>query len=229
MADYSYAGSELELFRDAVRWKRYFASRIRPFLGRRVVEVGAGLGATTSALWNGGHWVCLEPDPALADNIRRTLPSCTVINGTIADLDEMFDTILYIDVLEHIEDDAGELVRASEHLERGGHVIILAPAYERLMTPFDRAIGHYRRYDRRMLDAVMPRELVSVRSMYLDAAGVLAASANRYLLRSSMPTRQQILFWDRVLVPVSRVLDPLLRYSTGRSLLDIRRKEDHAP
>ncbi|HEX6097602.1 MAG TPA: methyltransferase domain-containing protein [Thermoanaerobaculia bacterium] len=226
MSDYRYAGSELELFREAVCWRRYLASHIRPFLGRRVVEVGAGLGTTTVSLWSPAvtRWVCLEPDPVLADVICRALPSCVVLNGTLADLRESFDTILYVDVLEHVEDDAAELARAAARLEPGGHLIIAAPAWQRLMTPYDRAIGHHRRYDRHSLDRVMPSGLVSVKSAYLDAAGLLASAGNRYLLQSAMPTRRQILFWDRVLVRASRVLDPLLRYRVGRSLLEVRRK-----
>ena len=60
--DFSYAGGELELFKDAVNWKGYFASQLRPFIKRRVIEVGAGIGATTAFSCDGSQecWVCVS-------------------------------------------------------------------------------------------------------------------------------------------------------------------------
>src|SRR5258708_27204672 len=120
-AGFAYQGSELELFSRAVNWKGYFGSLLRPHLGRRVLDVGAGIGANVASMDtpNVIEWVCLEPDDGMAARIRERiqrheLPSkCRVIVGTIDRLsvEDRFDTILYIDVLEHIVDDADELRR----------------------------------------------------------------------------------------------------------------------
>ena len=67
--------------------------------------------------------------------------TCAVLNRVRAPADERFDTILYIDVLEHIDDDLGELARSATHLRPGGHLIVLAPAHQALYSPFDKAIG----------------------------------------------------------------------------------------
>ena len=158
MSDATYIGSELELFANAVVWKDYLRRRIAPFLGDEVLEVGAGLGGTTRLLCRGEHkrWVCLEPDPALARQIEQairegSLPSCcSEMVGTLEQIEAQptFDTLLYIDVLEHIEDDRAELARAAGMLKPGGHVVALSPAHNWLFTPFDKVIGHYRRYTR---------------------------------------------------------------------------------
>ena len=86
----------------------------------------------------------------------RLPPACEIRCGTTGDLapDEMFDTALYIDVLEHIEDDTAEVARVCRHLAPGGHLIVLVPAHQALYTPFDAAIGHFRRYTMRQLLAV---------------------------------------------------------------------------
>jgi Methyltransferase domain len=112
---FDYVGSELELFANAIHWKRYFADQMRPFMGSRVLEVGAGIGGTTRVLCRGGEarWLCVEPDAALAQQVRAlvdrgVLPRCCETRvGTLADLrdEAAFDTILYVDTLEHIEDD----------------------------------------------------------------------------------------------------------------------------
>jgi len=227
----SYPGTELELFRHATNWKAYFGRFVKPFLGRSVLEVGAGVGATTAALCDGTQerWVCLEPDPTLAAEALTAVPRCCeVIVGTTADLDArpQFDTILYIDVLEHIDDDRGELERATRLLRDGGHLIALVPAHQSLYTRFDAAIGHRRRYDRSMLDAAMPKSLERVVSRYLDSAGILLSLANRFVLRSSTPTPRQVAVWDRVVIPISRIVDPLLGYRVGKSLLEVRQRRN---
>lgn len=230
--DFAYAGSELELFARATNWKSYLSSLIRPHLGKSVLEVGAGLGVTTRYLCDKQErWLCLEPDEQQAQVTRAAigrgeLPACCEARvGTIADLDaEKFDSILYIDVLEHIEDDQAELARAIELLEPGGVLIALVPAYQWLFTPFDRAIGHYRRYTKRSLAEAVPNSLRRLSLHYLDSVGLLACLGNRFVLRSSLPTARQIWIWDRLMVTSSRLLDPLLGYTIGKSVLGVWRK-----
>jgi SAM-dependent methyltransferase len=137
---------------------------------------------------------------------------------------QQFDTIVYIDVLEHIEKDSEELSEAARHLRPGGHIIVLSPAHQRLYSPFDAAIGHFRRYNRSSLRAVSPVDLTLIRMRYLDSVGLLASLANSLFLRQSMPHKGQLQFWDNWIVPVSRVLDPLLFYSAGKTIIGIWRK-----
>jgi len=235
MADYVYVGSELDLFAAATTWKGYVRRQVAPYLGREVLEVGAGHGGTTQALCHGGHdrWVCLEPDADLAGRAARAvaageLPACCeVIQGTLADLPvgAVFDTLLYMDVLEHIEDDRAETERAVAWLRPHGYLVVLAPAHPWLFTPFDTAIGHYRRYTKRTLRAVIPADLELVRLAYLDAVGLFASLSNRLVLRSAMPTPRQIAVWDRLMVPLSRLTDPLLGHVVGKSVLGVWRKQ----
>ena len=154
MTDFAYVGSELELFACATTWKSYVRSHLQPYLSGDILEVGAGIGAATATFNDSTQrrWVCLEPDRALADRIKPGLPAkltnCEIVAGTLSDLgpDQQFDGILYMDVLEHIEADGAELARAARHLKPDGILTILSPALPWLFTPFDTAIGHYRRY-----------------------------------------------------------------------------------
>lgn len=229
----NYKGDELALFAHAVNWKNYFADHLRPYLGAEVLEVGAGLGSTTLILCaEHSRWVCLEPDIGMADNLARMiaagqLPSCCLVEvGTIADLvgrvgEERFDSVVYIDVLEHIKEDRAELAEAIRLLRPGGHLVVLSPAFPWLYTSFDRAIGHFRRYRRAGLLDIAPVGARPVLARYLDSIGLCASLANRLLLRSRMPSQQQILTWDRLMVPLSRLVDPLVSYSFGRSILAV--------
>ena len=230
-AGFAYQGSELELFSRAVNWKGYFGSLLRPHLGHRVLDVGAGIGANVASMDTPkvAEWVCLEPDAGMAARIqerihRHELPSkCRAVVGTIDQLsaEERFDTILYIDVLEHIADDADELRRAAAHLVEGGRLAVLSPAHQFLFTPFDAAIGHHRRYSKRALLRLAPPQLKLADVRMIDSFGLLASLANRLLLRSSMPSEGQILLWDRVLVPLSRIGDRLSLNHIGKSVLAV--------
>ena len=232
MTPYEYVGGELDLFANARNWKRYFARLLQPFVRGRVLEVGAGIGETARVLSNGRvtSWVCLEPDPRLAERLGdlrlggTVRPSAVVGDITATPAARVFDTILYIDVLEHIDDDGAELLRAAERLAGAGHLIVLSPAFGFLFSAFDRALGHHRRYTKRTLGQVVPPSLVPVTVRYLDSVGMLLSVANRLLLRQSLPTLRQILFWDRRVLPISRCVDPLIRYALGRSVIGVYRQ-----
>jgi SAM-dependent methyltransferase len=233
MSEFKYVGSELDLFAAVWNWKGYWSRQIQPFIAGDVLEVGAGIGSNTRLLDPGGagRWVCLEPDPELtgqrvsnfgAMKSRRAYES---VCGTLQSVaGQQFDTIIYIDVLEHIDHDREELNHAASHLRPGGRLIVLSPAHQRLYSPFDAAIGHFRRYNRGMLQAISPASLRLERMRYLDCAGLILSAANMLLLRQSMPTKAQLRFWDHWIVPVSRVLDKLFLYSVGKTIIAIWRK-----
>jgi SAM-dependent methyltransferase len=228
---YAYPGGELELFRHAVTWKQYYAGELRPFIGGDVLEVGAGIGATSRFLCEPRHssWTCLEPDPTLVrrltdDLAARPLPArAAVRQGTVRTLpgEPSFDTVLYIDVLEHIDDDRAELRESALRLRPGGHVIVLAPAHMSLFSPFDQAIGHLRRYTRGSLVSAGPAGLTLVRAFYLDSLGMVASLGNRLVLRAAHPTETQIRVWDSRLVPLSRVVDRLTGHRLGKTVVAI--------
>ena len=232
--NYRYVGAELEIFAAAANWKSYVARSIGRFVGGRVLEAGAGIGANTRFLHNPRvcEWICLEPDPDLAGRIGKRLihgelpRGCRVVNGTITSFDGVgrFDTILYLDVLEHIAEDGLELARAARLLASNGRLVVLAPAHQFLFSPFDAAIGHYRRYNRAMLRALTPPGCVFERSMMLDSAGFFASAANRLLLAETMPSRRQIAVWDRFLAPISRILDRVTMHRFGKTVVAVWRR-----
>ena len=229
-----YVGSELDVFSHVKNWKAYWARLIEPYLGEEVLDVGAGIGATAINLSHRTYktWVELEPDPKLAERIVQgqasgTVPvTCEVRVGTAHDLKEheQFDTVLYIDVLEHIEEDRQELENIAKHLKPNGHVIVLSPAHQYLFTEFDRQVGHCRRYNKKQLKAIKPDSLDIVCLQYMDSVGMLASLGNKLLLKSGNPTLGQVKVWDQLMVPVSRVIDPLIGHILGKSILSVYKK-----
>ncbi|MFZ5806405.1 MAG: class I SAM-dependent methyltransferase [Verrucomicrobiota bacterium] len=232
MNNYSYEGSELDLFAQAKNWKRYFARILKPYIRGHVLEVGAGMGATTAYLCEQvQRWTCLEPDANLAEQCRKQVqhlhPRPEVITSNLERIDtgSRFDCILYIDVLEHIRENAREMKLACEHLNANGTMIVLSPAHPFLFSAFDQAIGHHRRYNRKSFSKIAPPELELVKMFYLDSAGLLASLGNKWILKNPLPTQRQILFWDRALVTLSKYLDFLLGYQLGKTIVGIWRKK----
>jgi SAM-dependent methyltransferase len=232
MAEYHYEGDELTLFARAHNWKQYWLRHLAPFIKGDVLEVGAGMGSNTPKLrpLGTGRWVCLEPDARLLSVLQEQVATSVsmpvdVMCGTVNGLpkDQMFDTALYIDVLEHIPDDAAEIAEVAKHIRGNGHIIVLSPAHQILYSPFDRAIGHHRRYNRASLLSCTPPSAQLMLIKFLDSTGYLLSLANRLILRQSTPTLEQIWFWDKYMIPLSKLIDPLWGFHCGKSILGVWR------
>jgi SAM-dependent methyltransferase len=231
---YNYVGSELFIFKNALNWKKYWASILFPHISGDILEVGAGIGANISSIYNTKvkSWSAVEPDKSLLDELERQIGiekreiNINLINGTARDVKEgnYFDVILYIDVLEHIENDSAEINEVLNLLKPGGRIIILAPAHKFLFTEFDIAVGHYRRYNKKLIRELMnskSQSLEETKLIYLDFLGGALSLINRFVLNQSHPSRSQIVFWDSVIIPMSKIIDKLLRFQVGKSILAI--------
>jgi SAM-dependent methyltransferase len=229
-----YVGNELELFKHANNWKGYYAKAIKKYLKNDVLEVGAGIGETTHALCDRSQksWLCVEPDGELTREIaikkeEGYLPSfIEIVTGTLNEVDSnrKFDAIIYIDVIEHIENDAEELKKASTFLKPNGHLIILVPAHNYLFSEFDKAIGHYRRYNKKMLVKAIPSELQKIDLRYLDTIGLFASLANKWFLKQDYPKLKHIKFWDNYMIPISKIVDFISFYLIGKTVVGVWKK-----
>ena len=221
---------ELTLFAQAVNWKRYWAKSISKYVHGSVAEVGAGLGANAPFLLNENvtKLTLIEPEEKLFSllSAREYSEGVDKLHGTLRESRGVFDTIVYIDVLEHIKDDLLETSCAYDHLTKGGHLVILSPAWPFLYSPFDRAVGHHRRYTRASLRASVDSRLETVSEIYLDSVGLLASLANKLLLRASAPSDAQVKLWDSLMVRMSTMLDPMLCYTAGKTVVGVYRKPE---
>jgi SAM-dependent methyltransferase len=230
---FSYLGTELELFEKATNWKSYVAKELGPYIAGSIIEVGAGRGGSTKYLCDRSHtrWICLDPDPNHVSHLkglisaRKLPPRCEARCGVLANLPkECADTIIYIDVLEHIEDDEKEMRIASMHLVTGGHIVMLSPAFNFLYSPFDQAIGHKRRYTRKDVGRLTVHPLTLKRVFFMDSLGYFVSAVNRLIMRASHPSIHQIQFWDKAIVPISGVTDKIFGHLFGRSVVMIWQK-----
>jgi 2-polyprenyl-3-methyl-5-hydroxy-6-metoxy-1,4-benzoquinol methylase len=232
VSNFVYTGSELQIFKLAKNWKNYYKANISSYIqDGAVLEIGAGIGEMTRVLRPNNpnvEWVCVEPDRANVCAIRDLIQSgvidkeIQIFEGNVENYRrdaDSFSTALFIDSLEHIEDDENTLKHISNLVKSGGAIIIIVPAHNFLYSEFDHKIGHFRRYNKRMLRNILPNSLQELSCRYIDSVGFFLSMANKLFLKSSDPTKKQILFWDTVIVPFSKILDAILGYSFGKNLI----------
>lgn len=228
-----YEGTELVATAHARNYNRWILDALRPHLGRVVVEVGAGRGNFTRALLDAGseRVIAVEPSRLLFPNLREATAGDARVDarpGTLedigADLDGVADSIVYINVLEHIDDHADELGRAFRVLRPGGALCVFVPALSWLSSSFDESVGHHRRYGRAEL-ARLARDagFDVVATRWFDMFGILTWLVAFRILRMDM-TQGPVVAYDRVAVPLARALDRIAGPPVGKSLLLIARK-----
>ena len=232
--DAPYFGRDLAAMARARNLPRWIMEQLGPFVGRRAVEIGAGCGNFTPLIVGAGveKLLCVEPSANMIGSLRRqvaSLPPAEALAGTLADVPRQIDwrpdTIFYVNVLEHIEDDRGEMRGAFDLLEPGGHVLIFVPALQWLFGSADRAFGHFRRYGRRGLRSVVEGagfRIVAVR--YFDIAGVLPWFVLFRVLRLECFTPGQVVLFDRLVVPVMRRVERLVPPPFGKNLVCVARR-----
>lgn len=229
-----YAGHDLEVMAQAPRYTRWIVESFLPFVGRRVAEVGAGTGNVSQTLLTLspviGRLTLIEPSPAMFGRLQKRfdgVEGVTCLQGVFTDVADQLapqDTIVYVNVLEHVEDDEGELRRAFSRLEPGGHLILFVPALQLLYSRFDRSIGHFRRYGRGGLVDLLTRcgfDPVMVRPF--DLFGIVPW----YLLfvlggRTALPS--SVSLYDRFVVPVMKRVEQIIPPPVGKNLLAVGKK-----
>jgi len=171
----------LELIQELHAYNRWIFRRIRPFLTGTVCEVGCGIGNMTRFLLGQERVVGIEPLGISVLRARERFadqPNVSIIQRSLEECPNPdvpaggFDTVICLNVLEHLEDDVHSLRRMGELCRGGGRVVILVPAHMSAYGEMDRYYGHWRRYNRRSLGRAFREAGLSVgRSFYMNALG----------------------------------------------------------
>jgi glycosyltransferase involved in cell wall biosynthesis len=143
----------LEILRRAVKYNAWVFDLVRPYLGRDVLEIGAGIGTMTRHFLRGHNVTATDISPGCLDRMRRDFAEYPQVRVEPLDISrpsapggEAFDSVVCLNVLEHIEDDVRALRHMHQRLRPGGRVVLYVPANPRLYCEIDRGVGHCRRY-----------------------------------------------------------------------------------
>ncbi|MEI6987430.1 MAG: class I SAM-dependent methyltransferase [Rhodospirillaceae bacterium] len=225
----SYTGTEnLEVMKDAINYNRFLIDLVVSYCqpSDRIVDFGAGVGTYAGPMRQRGYdLICIESDNVLC---QRLLDQGLSTHADIAELDDAsVDFIYTLNVLEHIEDDRAALQLLHSKLKLGGVLLVYVPAFQCLYTSMDKKIGHYRRYSRNSFERLLPGCNFSViRCEYVDSLGFFATLLYMAIgdNRGSV-NKRMLIAYDRLVFPLSRLLDLGLSCVMGKNLLVVMRRQ----
>lgn len=224
-------GRTLEGVSHQPRYRRYQFDLIAPHCGSSVLEVGAGLGEFATQFRSLQRLVLTDVDPGAVDVMGRTFADRPEVEvrqfdvGGKLELGDPVESVVAINVLEHIADDAGALRSLAELVQPGGSVVLWVPGYQQLYGDFDRKVGHVRRYTPATLSDSVRRagldvELVKPVNLLGGIAWWLAVRKGG----TGAPNPKLVAVYDRFVVPVTRAIERVVRPPFGQSVLCVARK-----
>jgi glycosyltransferase involved in cell wall biosynthesis len=223
----------LDALEQAPRFNRWMYSTIHKHLGTRIAELGSGRGNLSKLLKEGANVLVTDNrDEYLAELNARWghLPNMRVARLDLLNANDYAilkefktDTVVCLNVLEHIEDDLGVLRHLQEQLSAGCKLVFLVPFNPRLYSRFDREIGHFRRYSKAELEEKMRTAGLRVEcQFYFNKIGVIAWWLSNKLFGQSRITSWQLRIYN-FFTPLFRMLDYCLPIS-GLSTIVVARK-----
>ena len=219
-----YDGWELQYFDKASNFRNYQFDLVKRFIKGNVAEVGPGNGVFLKYYLPLADTIDLfEPSENFLINLNKFKDTkVNIINSYFKENKNYYDTILYLDVLEHIKDDQSEVQAAYESLKKGGTLIINVPAFQHLYSKFDKDIEHLRRYSKNTLNSLTTKLSFSQTNLfYYDSIGYLLSFASKLITKDYLNNfDKKIKIWD-TLIPFSKLIDLLTLNKFGKSLIMI--------
>ena len=237
---FAYTGRELEAMSEASNYHAWILEIFKPYLGSHLVEVGAGVGSFSELILT--QHVCktlslVEPSDSMYDQLRvhlRQLDSRVTLDlyhATFVEAADLIkseqapDSIIYVNVLEHIADDEGELDAVRRTLSESGRVFIFVPALKWLFSTFDERVGHVRRYSKSELEQKLRRAGFKIlSSAYFDFPGIAPWWINYRLMKSVTMDPAAVRFYDRFIIPAVRRIESLITMPIGKNIIAIAEK-----
>ena len=220
-------GIWLNQLKAATHYNQWIFSQIQPYLKGHTLEVGCGIGNFTEQIAQSCPQVlAVDLNPSYVQQARDRLHAYPNLQIQTADATQLqgnqsFDTIVMLDVLEHIEDDIGVLRQLGQSLEPNGTLILKVPAFNALYNSMDKVVGHYRRYTQDTLqDVLMRASFLPLDLWYFNMAGIPAWWFTGTVLRQGTPAGQQVGWFDRC-VPLFQSVEAHIRCPVGLSLFAI--------
>jgi 2-polyprenyl-3-methyl-5-hydroxy-6-metoxy-1,4-benzoquinol methylase len=227
-----YAADDLETIREARRYGGHVFELFRPHIGRRVLEVGCGIGTMSEKLAEiTDAIVGIEPNAACIERVAATMrhqPKFSLRPCHLEECDPIelrshcFDTVYCVNVLEHLEFDVDALRMFREVVVPGGKVLIFVPAVPAAYGPLDAELGHHRRYSKHTLSRAFAGaglELTMLR--YTNPIGLVGWMYNSHVSKARVHSLNQVKLFERLIAPWALPLERLITPPIGLSLVAV--------
>jgi SAM-dependent methyltransferase len=230
-----YTVRDQERMRAAHRYFDWQLALAKPWLGKRVLEIGCGMGNFTRTILDRELVVGLDVEADCVLRHRENHRDCeNVVSlhvdaanpASIAELSTYkLDSVVSLNVLEHIEDDHQTLRNLWQILPPGGRVVLIIPAFQELYGPIDHLLGHYRRYTKNSVQNLAAATgFVPVELYYLNFVGFFGWWANAKVFKRTEQSDAQIATFDKLIVPWLRPLESVIHPPVGQSVFTVLEK-----
>ena len=225
----AYPETASERFEKANFWIKYTIFKIRKYLKDDILEVGAGWGSFTKSYMKNLNSITLtDTDDDNFNILNKNFfgeKKIKVLKSLTKDINKKFNSIIYLNVLEHIEEDKLEIETALEKLNNGGYLVILVPAHQKMYSKLDKAVGHFKRYDMDFFKKNHFKNAKIVKLHFLDILGYLLYHLNKTFFKDeTYPSNLKIFIWDKIFTPVTIIIDYLTGYKFGKNILCVYKK-----
>ena len=231
MVRFEYTGQDLDVMSVAKNYNKWILNCFYPYINDSVIEVGAGQGTMSQLIAKQcKSLIAIEPDEKnsriICDKLKD-FKHAKAFHGFLSDLpkeERMASNILYINVLEHIEDEIAELTIAKHLLSaNNGHLLIFVPALQALYGAVDHQVGHYRRYSKKYLTDLLKNKLGMkiIKIKYFDIVGVIPWYILSCVLKLTRQNPTTVKFYDKLVVPIMSRLEKQLPMPVGKNIYAI--------
>jgi SAM-dependent methyltransferase len=223
----------LDAISGASAFNRWMYTSIAPYCKGNILEIGSGVGNISHHFIDSGQQIALSD---IRENYREVLqkefPANKVYDIDIVDpafdtvhkeLLGKFDSVFALNVVEHVKDDKVAMANMSKLLKPGGKLTVLVPAHQWLYNGIDRALEHYKRYDRKSLSSLMHEYGTPVKTFYFNAMGIPAWWVSGAIFRQkTIPAGEMKLY--NTFVPLFRLVDVICGARIGLSVVGVIQK-----
>ena len=231
------AGLSLEIqsrLSEVDRYNEWIFDQFRPYLGRRVLDVGCAIGNITQYLLD-REFVCgIDVVEEFTTEIRKRFADRLNFRAALFDIadpavvtalaSDNIDTIISVNVLEHVEDDGQALDNMNRILTPGGKLLLLVPALQWLYGTMDAADNHYRRYCKRLLRERITAAGFNVEKVYyMNLIGIAGWFLNGKILKNDLISTSHYSLYNRI-VPVISKVESLVHPPIGLSVVSVATK-----
>src|SRR4051794_4169383 len=229
----SYTLEDQERMSSAKNYFTWQSNMVTRELGRRVVEVGCGIGNFTAKLLDRESVIALDIEPDCVERLKERYPNQPNLHTFAGDAASVLrglsrfrpDSCVCLNVLEHIEDDYEAIDAMASVLEPGGIIVLMIPAFPALYGPIDRNLGHFRRYNRESIHQLAQASNLRIKKLrYMNTVGFFGWWANSHLFKREAQSSGQIQLFDGFVVPIMSRVERLAPPPFGQSLFVVLQK-----
>jgi len=226
---FSSSTSWLPYMMRTTNYNNWVFGMFKKYVGKRIVDIGSGYGTFINYIKDREYIISVEPSKYCYEHLKKTFSdnkNIRIINGDLNDdtakelSAKNIDTVICLNVLEHIENDRKTIQNINKCLKPGGKFILYVPALSFIYGTLDESLGHYRRYNKKALEKMIESNgFKIISSRYMNFLGAFSWFVYSKILRKRMPAEKRIIFYDKYLVPILSMIESIVRMPFGQSLL----------